>query len=119
VPEVLITTKSAMAAQRPLAGFGAGAFCCDGVWVGSTLPAETVPAAGAAKGTGLTAALALPRVKRSVAAISQGYAPAGVSGAVSPAGTQAKTEQFEHLTRINPVVPGGVGPHPAREPEPV
>ncbi len=114
---------SAEAAQRPLAGFGMGAYRCDGVQVGAS-PGAAVPAAGAAKGIDTAAALALPRVKRTVVLISESQAPAGTSGAGYQVSILAKAEQFtaqqfEHMTRVRPVVPGGVGPHPAREPEPV
>lgn len=34
-------------------------------------------------------------------------------------GRKVKTQQLIQTTRINPVLPGGVGPHPAREPDPV
>jgi hypothetical protein len=108
----------AQAAQRPHAGFGAGAFTCDGDGVGS--------------GAEMAAALALPRIKWAV--ISRGHAQPGfVLGATtslaqtSPVPNspvlggvgQAYTEQIEQTTRINPVAPGGLGPHPAREPDPV
>src|SRR5215469_17239724 len=76
VPEVLKFTPAtatlgsaaaeadaAQAAMRPLAGFGAGAFTCDGALVGS----------GANE---LVAALALPRIRGAVAATSPARADA-------------------------------------------
>ena len=105
---MLITITSANAGQRPLAGFGMGA--C------------------------FSAAPRLPRVKRAVAAISECDAPASAGIAGYPASVQTKTklfnaqqveaqqfeaQQFEHVTRVIPAYRGGVGSHPAREPEPV
>ena len=100
---MLITITSANAGQRPLAGFGMGA--C------------------------FSAAPRLPRVKRAVAAISECDAPASAGIAGYPASVQTKTklfnaqqveaQQFEHVARAIPVYRGGVGSHPAREPEPV
>lgn len=144
VPEVLKITPAtavpgsaaaevdaAQAAMRPLAGFGAGAFTCDGAFVGS----------GA---NGLAASRALPRIPGAVAATSSARAQAhgrgrggyrlgtvGTSTARkstvrtsnvhgSTVGTSGvATQQFDLMARINPVTPGGLGPHPAREPEPV
>ncbi len=123
---MMITISSAEAAKRPLAGFGMGAYLCDGARFDSQLPVAAVPEMGAAKGIETAAALALPRVKWAVAGIGEGHAPAYASGAGYQASIQAKTEQLtteapqsEHLTRVNPAFRGGVGPHPAREPEPV
>jgi hypothetical protein len=131
---MLITIKSAKAAQRPLAGFGMGAYFCDGVLVGSALVGVAFPGVVAAKGIETAAPLALPRVKWAVPAISEGCVPAGASGPGYQASIPAKAEKFaaqkfaaqkfqaqhfDHLTRVNPVLPGGVGPHPVREPEPV
>ncbi|MGO8961476.1 MAG: hypothetical protein ACLQFR_29515 [Streptosporangiaceae bacterium] len=131
---MLITMNSAKAAQRPLAGFGMGTHFCDGVLVDSGLSAAA-PGMGAAKGIETAAALALPRVKWAVPASSEGYAPAGASGAsrrptTEPVSAQQfkaqqfdaqqfDAQQFEHMALAIPVYQGGVGPHPAREPEPV
>jgi len=101
---------AAQADQRPLAGFGTGAFTCDGAWVGS----------GADE---MATGLALPRIRQAAAAKRSGHALAGVVGAdqkTSLVSTgELGTEHVNLMTRINPVTPGGVGPHPAREPEPV
>jgi len=159
VPEVLKFTPAtaapgsaaaeadaAQAAMRPLAGFGAGAFTCDGALVGS--------------GTNdLAASLALPRIRGAVAATSPARADAhgrgcgahrlgtvsissgrtsGVRtssvrkstvgvGTISTSNvrtstvgiTNVGTLQFDLMARISPAAPGGLGPHPAREPEPV
>jgi hypothetical protein len=45
----------------------------------------------------------------------------GVQDGGSPvyAAVKASTEQFQQTTRIHPAAKGGVGPHPAREPDPV
>jgi hypothetical protein len=106
-----------------LAGSCAGAFACDGAWAGSRTKE-------------VAAALPVPRIRRAAAAISQGHAQGGVYAGggyptdlaqistaqistVQISTAQVSTKQFKQMTRINPVVPGGVGPHPAREPEPV
>jgi hypothetical protein len=133
--------NAAKAELRPLAGTGAGAFAREGV-------------RAAFRPDGI-AALALPRIRCSAAAASQGYEPAGSAsrarkasfapvssmlaaamqaGAVEgglvhtgPAqgsavktgsGQRGTTQNFNQTTLI-PVIPGGLGPHPAREPEPV
>jgi hypothetical protein len=104
---------AAQAATRPLAGFGAGAFTHDGAPVGSGF-------------NEMAAALALPRIKAAIAAISTGHAQAGVAGAgemtsmTSFVGiVQVDTQKCSQMTRLYPVIPGGVGPHRAREPVPV
>jgi hypothetical protein len=136
------------AATRPLAGFGAGAFTCEGGWAGS-------------QGNETAVALALPRVKSAVDGIGVRPAQAAALGAnwltsevAKPDGAKASTVQatavhattvqaatvqaasakaatvhvsigqpdnhnFIQMTRLYPVIPGGVGPHPAREPVPV
>jgi hypothetical protein len=113
------------AATRPLAGFGAGAFMCDG-------------APAASQVSEMAAVLALPRVKPAsgasgIGASGTGGAKAGVAGAGWTArlidrselsiarmnNIQADNHNFIQMARQYPVVPGGVGPHPAREPEPV
>jgi hypothetical protein len=139
---MLITTTPAKAAQRPLAGSGIGAHLCDGL-VDAALVGVSGPELGAPMGIETAAALALPRAKWA-AAISGGHAPANASDAGRQVGIQAKTaqyipqqfkaqqfkaqqfnsqqsnaQQYEHVTRVNPAFRGGVGPHPAREPEPV
>jgi hypothetical protein len=117
---------AAQAALRPLAGFGAGAFGSDGVWAGSHASQKV-------------ASPALPRFRgASAGATSQecaqtpahggAYEP-GFDGRTSsirtssvrirPAGSTVGTQQISLMARLNPVTPGGVGPHPAREPRPV
>ncbi len=54
---------AAQAATRPLAGFGAGAFTCEGASVGSGV-------------SEMTAALALPRIKPAIGAIGTGQSQA-------------------------------------------
>ncbi len=104
---------AAQAAMRPLAGFGAGAFAC-GTWVASPVSKMAAPA--------------LPRIRRVFASISLGHPQTSdvVGGGYQPvlASTVlphvlASTKQLDQMARINPVTPGGLGPHPAREPEPV
>ena len=121
----MITTAKvdqAKAAQRPLAGIGAGAFQCEGAWAMS-------------RATRNAASLALPRPRPAGVAGTQGYAQAGsASGAYPTSFTQVSnvlagavkfgsglsdaTQHFNQTTLI-PVIPGGLGPHPAREPDPV
>jgi hypothetical protein len=113
---------TATAAERPLAGFGAGAFACEGTWTGSRTSRK---AAGPA----------LPRIRHAEVDSSQGIAPAGsasrayetsvalaspmLSGSVAfGSGQGGAIQNFIQTTRI-PVIPGGLGSHPAREPDPV
>jgi hypothetical protein len=118
--------RAPQAAMRPLAGFGAGAFACEGAQIDS-----------AAKQ--LTAGPALPRIRGAFASVQpvHPWATGGFGGAfrasaidgstigVSNVGTgMASTtnggaKQLNQTTRIYPVAPGGLGPHPAREPDPV
>jgi hypothetical protein len=118
--------ETAQAAMRPLAGSGAGAFTCDGARVGSRV-------------SEMAASPALPRVLGTSAATTPARAQAHGRGCVAyqpgTAGTSTAytstittstittstvgTKQFSMMARINPVTPGGLGPHPAREPEPV
>jgi hypothetical protein len=107
------------AAMRPLAGFGAGAFVCEGAWAGF--------------GISEMAALALSRVRpafgvNGTTGIGAGQAQAGAFGAacktsnadvVQVDSVQRDTHNFIQTARLYPVTQGGVGPHPAREPEPV
>jgi hypothetical protein len=101
--------NAAWPAMRPLAGFGAGAFASEGAWVGS----------GASE---RTASPALPRIRGAFAATSPLGAQAHGCGAYQPGtigGNTVGTTTISLMARINPVTPGGLGPHPAREPEPV
>ena len=114
---------AAQAAMRPLAGFGAGAFACDGARVGSSA-------------NQLAAGPALPRIRGAFAAVRPVHARTADdfdgafrgstvgNGAITVGGGTASTtsgsaKQLNQMTRIYPVIPGGLGPHPAREPEPV
>ena len=135
---MLITTKSAEAAQRPLAGSGIDAHLFEGL-VDAAPVGVSGPELGAPMGIETAAPLALPRVKWA-AALSGGHVPADAShdgyqvAIQATTGIQAKTaqlkpqqfkaqqfkaQQHECTTRVNPAIRGGVGPHPAREPEPV
>jgi len=96
---------AAQAATRPLAGFGAGAFAC-GIWAAS--PANE-----------MVAAPALPRIRRVFASISLGHPQTSDVVGGGYQSVLASTKQLDQMARINPVTPGGLGPHPAREPEPV
>jgi hypothetical protein len=64
---------AAQAATRPLAGFGAGAFLCEGTWAGSR--------------TNEMAALALPRMKPAIRATGTSGAQAEAVGAASMTST--------------------------------
>jgi len=100
------------AVMRPLAGLGAGAFASEGAQVGS----------GASN---WVASPALPRIRGAFAAASSqigaqahdhgcsAYQPGRIGG------NTVGTSTISLMARINPVSPGGLGPHPAREPEPV
>jgi hypothetical protein len=96
--------QPAIAATRPLGGFGTGAVLCEGYGVGSV-------------GIG-TPAQALPRVRR----VGPSAANAGARGVSQHGGTgSAISQQFsskQHTTRIDPAYRATLGPHPAREPEP-
>jgi hypothetical protein len=103
---------AARAAMRPFAGLGAGAFTSEGAQVGSGVSKRV-------------ASPALPRIQGGFAAASS---PFGVKahgrgcGAYQPSvigGNTVGTSTISLMARINPVTPGGLGPHPAREPEPV
>jgi hypothetical protein len=104
--------NAARAAMRPFAGLGAGAFPSEGAWVGSGVSKRV-------------ASSALPRIRSGFAA---GSSPVGAKAhgrgcdAYQPGtigGNTAGTSTISLMARTNPVTPGGLGPHPAREPEPV
>ncbi|HUC21406.1 MAG TPA: hypothetical protein VMA73_01740 [Streptosporangiaceae bacterium] len=120
-------TPADQAAMRPLAGFGAGAFACEGAWVGSSA-------------SQLAAGPSLPRIRGAFAvaqpvhartadafggafrarSVGRGSAIIGGTLGAGLASTRnGSTKQHNQTTRIYPVIPGGVGPHPAREPDPV
>jgi hypothetical protein len=97
---------AAQAAMRPLAGFGAGAFACDGAWVGLS-------------GHQLAAGSALPRIRSGFAGIRPVHFGASNVGTGTVSTGTVSTKQLNQMTRIYPVAPGGMGPHPPREPDPV
>jgi len=119
--------RAAQAAMRPLAGSGSGAFACDGAGVGSSA-------------SQLVAGSALPRIRGAFAAVRPVHARtadafdsafrarsvgrgsaiiASTLGAGTASTRNGSTKQQDQTTRIYPVIPGGLGPHPAREPDPV
>jgi hypothetical protein len=101
VPELLNKNQPVKAATRPLAVYGAGAFPCGGAGAGS-------------QGGGVRVEHAqLPRMRRRSLSAAWTVA-AHVSGGYQP----TSRIPFELKTQ-DPGTPGGVGPHPAREPEPV
>jgi len=135
---------AAQAATRPLAGTGAGAFTCEAIATSegarmgfrtSEVTAIVIPrlrwAAAAGAGNGLpgislghaSAGFAGRGTKAALVGVNSG---AVESGKVSPVnGSTISTQQFDNsklnnqMTRSYPITPGGVGPHPAREPDPV
>jgi hypothetical protein len=97
---MLINAQPVLADQRPLGGFGFGAFLCEGSGVG-VLASEAA------------AMRSLPRDRRVGWAF--GLNPQGVK-----AGLASAAHQHNYITtRISPVSEGVLGPHPAGEPEPV
>lgn len=134
-------TDAALAAMRPLAGFGVGAFTCEarvgsgsnGLAASPSLPgirgavvAASIPAHAQADGRG-TGAYQLGAYKSGTVGISTVGASTVRTSTVGTStvrtttvGTSSVgTQQFSVMALINPVTPGGLGPHPAREPEPV
>jgi hypothetical protein len=103
--DALPAAAAKAAAARPLAGYGPGAVGCAGDWIGGGYPAG--PAGAASKVTG-------------------GYAPGFVDAVHPPKARFSATNgsnvqstvQHNTMTRLIPVLPGGVGPHPEREPKP-
>jgi hypothetical protein len=111
VPELLITVRPDQAARiaeladaalpkaalRQPAAVAAGARLHEGAKAGSL--------------GGMTVSGALPRLP---------WTAVDASGVPACGGYQPISRtQFEQMTRINPVATGELGPHPAREPEPV
>jgi len=89
-----------LAATRSLAGFGAGAFTRGGGQTGSAQAYRRQPdraGSGFRTGSGFGAHQSSPVTKSS----------------------PVSTQQNNQMTRINPATPGGLGPHPVREPVPV
>jgi len=120
---------AAQAAPRPLAGFGVGAFVCAGAWAGSLyasqMAASQLKSEMAAVGLSrVTPALGV--VGRTAAGTAQAQArPAGaaqktnVVDIVQVDSVQRDTHNFIQTALRYPAIAGGLGPHPAREPEPV
>jgi len=106
---------AAQAATQPLAGFGAGAFLCEGTWAGfrtstaKTSTAKTSTAKTSTAGTSGVESSILGRVQADGIRLSKVHVDF----------VQADTDNFIQTARLYPVTPGGVGPNPAREPVPV
>jgi hypothetical protein len=109
--------EAVQAATRPLAGSGAGAFMCDGAQAGSPSGQLAVDRP-------------LPRIRRVFGAGthfgfagtgvgSTGVGSTGAGSTVNGGKGSTSSKQLNQKTRIYPVTPGGLGPHPAREPDPV
>jgi hypothetical protein len=133
------TVDAAQAAKRPLAGTGAGAFTCEGTRAGIRTSEAAVLAIprlrwAAAAGTGCG------QVGTGLGHASAGFGGRGTQAAFGVKSVKAShspvngttignqkpgnkqfgnSEQINLMTRSYPVTPGGVGPHPAREPDPV
>jgi len=93
---VLTYVNTAQAVTRPSAGIGAGAF--------ASLGAESVHGGheqGRYAGVGCANLLAATSIDARTST------------------TNSTTKQFDQMTRVVPVIPGGVGPHTAREHKPV
>ena len=111
------------APKRPLAGFGAGAFPCDGAWVGSS--ANQLTARPVLRRVRSAFAAVRPVHARTADAFGGAFRSSSVgSNPITIGAGMADTrnggaQQLNQSTRIYPVSPGGVGPHPAREPDPV
>lgn len=88
-------------AARPLAVSGPGAVVCAGAWTGGGQSAGT---AGVGKSAGVYAAGFVTVVRPPEARFS-----------VTDGSNVQSTVQHNTMTRLIPVLPGGVGPHPARE----
>jgi hypothetical protein len=131
------TVDAAQAAKRPLAGTGAGAFTREGTGAGIRTSEAAVLAIprlrwAAAAGTGCG------QVGTGLGHASAGFGGRGTQAAFGVKSAKASpvygttignqkpgnnqfgtSEQINLMTRSYPVIPGGVGPHPAREPDPV
>jgi hypothetical protein len=88
-------------AVRPLADSGPGAVVCAGAWIGGGYPAGT---AGVGEFMGGHARGLLNAVRPPKARFS-----------VTDGSNVQSTVQHNTMTRLIPVLQGGVGPHPARE----
>jgi hypothetical protein len=98
---VLTTNQPLNAATRPPAGYGAGALLCGGDQAGS-----------------LASDVAVMRIRPRLSWAAAAGIGAGSASALSGNKPAIRT-QFEHKTQvIDPVFPGGVGPHLVREKEP-
>jgi hypothetical protein len=91
-------------AARPLAVSGPGAVVCAGAWIGGGYPTG---AAGVGKSLG-----------GQVSGLLNAVRPPQARFSATDGSNAQSTVQHNTMTRLIPVLPGGVGPHPAREPEP-
>jgi hypothetical protein len=95
---------AAQAATRPLAGLGAGAFTCAGTWAGSSLT-------GIAAGKAQAGAVGVAYETKFVDIVQVDSVQRDIQNGI--------THNSIQTARPYPATPGGVGPHPAREPVPV
>jgi hypothetical protein len=103
VPSNAMLAAAAQAgAVRPLAVSGPGAAVCAGTWIGGGYPVAT--GGGADKATGGNAPGFVEDVR-----------PPKVRFDATYGSNVQSTVQHNTMTRLTPVLPGGVGPHPARE----
>ncbi len=78
----------------------------------------------ALRANGMAAGLVLPRIKAAIGAsrTAHAQAAAAVGGALMTSHVgivRQDTQKISQTTRIYPATQGELGPHPAREPEPV
>jgi hypothetical protein len=125
-----------LAATRSLAGFGAGAFTRGSGQIGSaqigSVQIGSVQIAPSHIGSaqvdhrqpdqarsGFGAGSGFGTCGGGLGRHSGGRLGAYQSSPVSTKSSPVSTKQNNQMTRINPVTPGGLGPHPVREPVPV
>jgi len=104
VPQVLTYVNTAQAVTRPSAGIGAGAF--------ASLGAEL------AIGGGYEAGL-YQQGRHAGAGCANWLSATSIDARTRTSTSSSTTKQFDQMTRIVPVIPGGLGPQTAREHKPV
>jgi hypothetical protein len=141
-PGAVNTVDAAQAAKRPLAGTGAGAFTFEGAATSESARAGIRTSEAAVLALPRLRWAAAAGAGCGLVGTGLGHASAGFGGRGTKAaslgvksGGSAKTspvyvrticnqkfdnsKQINQMTRSYPVTPGGMGSHPAREPDPV
>ncbi len=98
----LLAAAAKASAARPLADFGPGAAACAGAWIGGGDVVGTPGGAGNATGGYVLGVVDVVELRE--------FRPDATDGS-----NVQSTVQHNTMTRLIPVLPGGVGPHPARE----